>query len=144
MAFETYGGKTSRSKRRKKSYSSEPIENTKLKIIMTMFALAMVFIGIYIDRIVILFDTDPIQKYVFAIFVLIGASLQYLTVGLKRLTEVSRLQYLSSEQKLTLIIATITVVFAFLNIAGFVNSFGLFATGILIAQGLSILAEIYL
>lgn len=141
MAFETYGGKTSSKKRRR--YNSEPIDNVKLKVVMTMFALIILAIGIWFDKIKILFDGTAIENYVFAVFVLAVAFIQFATLGIKRYSDFSKLKGFSNEQYFTFWTTVVTIVFAFVNIMGWADSFGLFANGILIAQGFLLLLEIY-
>jgi len=139
MAIQTYGGKTKKRKR----YNSEPIDNIKLRIVMTMFALIVLIIGIWFDKIVILFDGTSIERYVFAVFVLAVAFIQFTTLGIKRFTDFSRLSAFSNEQYFTFWTTMVTITFAFINIFGWADSFGLFANGILVAQGFLLLLEIY-
>ncbi len=137
---QVYGIK---SKKKKRYCNSEPIDNIKLRIVLTMFALIVIIIGIWLNDIRIMFQGTAIENYVFAVVVLAVAFIQFTTLGIKKYTDFSKLKLFSNEQYFSFWVTIITILFAFLNIFGLADSFGLFANGILIAQGFLLLLEVY-
>ena len=132
-----YSGSSKKSKPSRVS----PIDSVRARIVLVVFGIIMILLGVYFRQVEIFFQSTPIEGYVFASLVITAGFLQFLTLGIRRIYDVTKLRGFTNEQFFTFWVTIGSVLIAVLNILGFVNTFGVFANGILITQGALISLE---
>ena len=121
--------------------TTQPIEQSTAKAVMTVFGVLLVLIGIYLQSLNISINGDPITVQVVGFFIIFAVLLQYLELGLKRYSDISKLKAFSVQQKITFWVATVILIQTILNMAGVWQTFSTFTSGFIIIIGLTITLE---
>jgi hypothetical protein len=117
------------------------IKNLDSKLIFTSFALILIFIGLFLEKLQIIYDGSNIETYVFASFILIVGFIQLADIGLDKVFSVDKIRKLDASSIVSLIITYGSMILALLSLFGIGNLIGLFSTGFLITQAIFLLVE---
>jgi hypothetical protein len=138
MASVSYYGFKSKKKPR---FKSERINSPQIRIYATLLGLLMTLIGVYFHKIKIFFEGTSIEQYIFALIVIFVAIAQFIELGIKRYSDLSKLKGFSNQQYFTFWTTFATLIIVIFNLTGYIDSFGWFANGIITAQGLLLILE---
>lgn len=111
---------------------------------MSIFALLLIGIALYLNDIQILWKGSNVEQYIFSILIITIGFIQLNDIGFSKVFNRNFIDKLNNTQRLTLIVVVSTSILAILKILGIAVSFGFFASGLIVTQAILILFDAWL
>lgn len=127
----------------KKGTKTRPIDPTTAKITMVSLGLLLMFIGFFLNDLVVVFESTSITHYVVGTILIISSIIIVIELGLKRYTDISKLKNFENQQLITFFIALLVLISGILNFFQLGYLLNFFNAGSIVTSGSFIILEAF-
>ena len=123
------------------AYKNHPIDPVTARITMVSFGILLIFVGFFINQLIIIFESQAITHLVIGIILILSSIIMFIELGFKRFSDWSKLKKFENQQLITLLVAIIVLISGLLNFFQLGHLIDFFNAGTIVTSGAFILLE---